>query len=197
MFVMNKRWLVFEAQNIVRAQLIQHSCNFGHPSLSAYPSQEDGNKHSKRKQWALHDWFAMASGVLETAPSASSLGCFGDAVMFNCNMVRLASQIISTLACAASASKVLEVDGETAQNLYVAGTDSHQMAIQNSSQEKSVTLSRCKSYPWEKSSQLPFSYDSSSRRTVFISIRASVESQTPHVRPVHWVPFVAEVRRVL
>lgn len=82
---------------------------------------------------------------------------------------RLASQIVSTQACGASASKVLEVDGETAQNMYVAGTDSHQMAIQNSSQKKSVTLSRCKSYPWEKSSQLPFSSDSSSRRTVFQS----------------------------
>ena len=56
--------------------------------------------------------------------------------MFNCNMVRLASQIVSTLACGASASKVLEVDGETAQNLYMAGTDSQQMAIQNSSQEE-------------------------------------------------------------
>lgn len=66
--------------------------------------------------------------------------------MFNCNMVRLASQIISTLACGASASKALKVDGETNQNMYMAGTDSHQMAIQNSSQEKSVTLNRYKSY---------------------------------------------------
>lgn len=111
--------------------------------------------------------------------------------MFNCNMVGLASQIISTLASGASAFKVLEVDGETAQNVYVAGTDSHQMAIQNSSQEESVTLSRCKSYPQEMPSQLPSSSDSSSRR-VSISVRGSVESQTPHIRPVHWVG----VRRV-
>jgi len=67
--------------------------------------------------------------------------------MFNCNTARLASQIISTLACRASASKVLEVDGENVQNMYVTGTDSYQMAIQNSSQEKSVTLSRHRSYP--------------------------------------------------
>lgn len=196
MFVRNKRHLIFEGQNTVRAFLIEQSRTyFGHPSLCAYPSQEDENKLSKRK-WALHDWFATASGVLETASSASSLGRFGDAVMFNCNMVRLASQIVSTLARGASASRVLEVDGEIAQNVYVAGTDSHQMAIQNSSQEKSVALSRCKSYPWEKSSQLPFSSDSSSRRTVFISIRANVESQMPHVRPVHWVSFVLGERRV-
>lgn len=82
-----------------------------------------------------------------------------------------------------------EVDGETAQSMYVAGTNSHQMAIQNSSQEKSVTQGRCKSHPWEKSSQLPFSSDSSSRRTVFISIAASFESQMLYVRPDHWAPL--------
>lgn len=115
--------------------------------LSVPPSPWDENKLLKRKQQALHDWLETASGVLETASSASSLGFSGDAVMFSCNMVRLASQIVSALACGAWASKVLEVDGETAQNVYVAGTNSRQMAIQNSSQEKSVTLSRCKSYP--------------------------------------------------
>lgn len=120
---------------------------FVHPSLCAHLSPWDENKLLKRKQQALHDWLETASGVLETASSASSLGFSGDAVMFSCNMVRLASQIVSALACGAWASKVLEVDGETAQNVYVAGTNSRQMAIQNSSQEKSVTLSRCKSYP--------------------------------------------------
>lgn len=67
--------------------------------------------------------------------------------MSNCNMVRLASQFISTLAHRASASKVLEIYRAIAQKLYVVGTDSYQMAMQNSSQEKSVTLSRCKFYP--------------------------------------------------
>lgn len=90
---------------------------------------------------------ATASGVSETTFSASSLGCLGDAVMSNCNMVRLASQFISTLARGASASKVLEIYRATAQKVYVVGTDSYQMVMQNSSQEKSVTLSRCKFYP--------------------------------------------------
>lgn len=92
MFVLNKRHLVSEEQRPGRALPIEQLQLTLAIPLSPCPSQEDGNI-LKRKQRALHDWFATASGALETASSASSLGCFGGAVMFNCNMVRLASQI--------------------------------------------------------------------------------------------------------
>lgn len=84
-------------QNRVAAYFVQ-------PSLCAHLSPWHKSKLLKRKQ-ALHDWFETASGVLETASSASSLGSFGDAVMCSCNMVRLASQIVSALACGAWASQ--------------------------------------------------------------------------------------------
>lgn len=193
MFVTNKRHLVFEEQIVVCALLMQQSCNLLWPYLSL--SLPIASKLLKRKQQALHDWFETASGVLETISSASSLGCFGDAVMFSCNMVRLASQIVSTLACRASASKVLEVD-EKLFRMCTWLEQTHTRWPFKIAVRRKVSHWAVSSLILEKSSQLPFSSDSSSRRTVFISIRANVESQMPRVRPVHWVPFVIGMRRV-
>lgn len=80
---MNKRHPVFEEQRTVCAPFIW---DVGHPSLCTFTSQAGENKASKVKQQTLHDLFAAASAVLETTSSASSLGCFGDAVMSNCTI---------------------------------------------------------------------------------------------------------------